>query len=188
MISEAQFKLAATELGCSVAAVKAVAEVESRGNGFDPDGFPKTLFEGHWFHRYTKGKFGASHPHLSYPKWTKQFYGKTWQAEKARLAEATSLDRTSALMSASWGGFQIMGFNFAHCGYKTVQAFVNDMTKSDDAQLAAFVMLIKSFGLADELQNLDFAGFAYRYNGVEYQKNDYDGKLTRAYNKFNKLS
>lgn len=183
-ISEQQFKLAAQILQCDVAAVKAVAEVESRGNGFDPEGFPKTLFEGHWFFKYTKGKYATSHPSLCYKTWTKAHYGKTWQVEKDRLSTAMTLDRTSAMLSASWGGFQIMGFNFAQCGYKTVQQFVTDMCKSEDAQLLAFVEIIKSFGLADELRNLDFDSFAYRYNGVDYKKNDYAGKLLRAYKKY----
>ena len=99
-------------IGCDVEAVMAVAAVESSGGGFDPEGFPKTLFEGHWFHKLTNGKYSADYPTLSYPKWTKQFYGKTWQEEKARLAQAMTLDRQAAMLSSSWGMFQIMGFNF----------------------------------------------------------------------------
>ena len=170
-------------IGCEVEAVMAVAAVESSGGGFDPEGFPKTLFEGHWFHKLTNGKYSASHPSISYPRWTKQFYGKTWQAEKARLAEATTLDRNAALMSASWGMFQIMGFNHAKCGFKTVQQFVTAMCKSEDSQLFVFSQYIVNSGLADELRDKRWADFARLYNGPEYAKNKYDIKLAKAYAK-----
>ena len=55
----------ARKIGCSIAAIRAVAEVESAGAGFDSKGQPKTLFEGHLFYRYTKGKFATTHPPLS---------------------------------------------------------------------------------------------------------------------------
>ena len=168
-------------LGCEVEAIMAVVEVESAGGGFDPEGFPKTLFEGHHFHRLTKGKFSQSHPTLSYPKWTKKFYGRTWREEKNRLAEAVKLDRTAALMSASWGMFQIMGFNHAVCGYKTVQQFVNAMCKDENAQLGAFTQFIINSNLADELRDRRWADFARHYNGPSYAVNKYDVKMARAY-------
>jgi hypothetical protein len=180
-ISKAGFIAAAQEIGCEVEAVMAVARVESSGAGFDPEGFPRTLFEGHWFHRYTNGKFAASNPTLCYPKWTKQFYGKSWQEEKARLSQAIALDKTSAMLSASWGMFQIMGFNFSKCGYKTVQQFVNDMCKSEDSQLLIFTDYVKNAGLADELRDKRWADFARLYNGPEYAQNKYDTKLQAAY-------
>jgi hypothetical protein len=180
-ISKAGFIAAAQDIGCEVEAVMAVARVESSGAGFDPEGFPRTLFEGHWFHRYTNGKFAASNPTLCYPKWTKQFYGKSWQEEKARLSQAIALDKTSAMLSASWGMFQIMGFNFSKCGYKTVQQFVNDMCKSEDSQLLIFTDYVKNAGLADELRDKRWADFARLYNGPEYAQNKYDTKLQAAY-------
>ncbi len=39
-------------------------------------------------------------------------------------------------------------------------------------------------GLGDELQRLDWAGFARRYNGPQYAKNAYDRKLDTAYRRF----
>lgn len=180
-ITKEGFIAAAALIGCEVEAVMAVAKVESSGAGFDPEGFPRTLFEGHWFHRYTNGKFGEKYPTLSYPKWTKQFYGKNWQEEKARLNQAIQLDRTSALLSSSWGMFQIMGFNFTKCGFKTVQQFVTAMCKSEDSQLAVFTSFINNSGLADELRDCRWADFARLYNGPEYALNKYDIKLKAAY-------
>jgi N-acetylmuramidase len=184
MLNPEDFVDDAARIGCSVAHVRAVAEVESRGGGFDPEGFPKTLFEGHWFYRLTRGKFAASHPTLCFERWTKVHYGKSWQEEKARLAAAVRLDRNAALMSASWGMFQVMGFNHNICGFKTVQSFVTQMCKNENAQLEIFTNYVINSGLADELRDGRWADFARLYNGPEYKKNQYDVKLAKAYDKY----
>ncbi len=182
-LTEYDFEQAAARIGCEVAAIKAVTSVESRGSGFDPEGFPITLFEGHWFHKLTKGAYSASHPTLSYPKWTRQFYGKSWQQEKARLQQAIELDRTAGMLSASWGMFQIMGFNHKLCGFADVQSFVNAMCESEGKQLDAFVTFILGANLASALISKNWAAFAKTYNGPEYAKNAYDVKLQAAYKK-----
>lgn len=173
----------AERIGCEVEAIIAVASVESNGGGFDPEGFPKTLFEAHWFHKLTKGKYTQSHPHISSVKWNRKLYGKSWREEKARLAEAVSLDRNAALQSASWGMFQIMGFNHGKCGYKTVQQFVNAMCRDENSQLEAFTGFIIESRLDDELRDRRWADFARLYNGPSYAVNKYDIKLEKAYQK-----
>lgn len=183
-LTEADYVEVAQQLNCDVAAVKAVTEVESRGSGFDPEGFPKTLFEGHWFHKLTNGKFSTNYPTISYPKWTRQFYGKSWSAEKQRLALASELDREAALMSASWGLFQIMGFNYKTCGFESIQQFVNAMCASEGEQLKAFAAFVLANKLDRYLVNQDWASFAKRYNGPGYAENRYDTKLAQAYDKF----
>ena len=142
-LTEQDFNDAAKFLSVEVAAIKAVAEVESgRRGGFCPDDFPVTLFEGHVFSRYTHGRFDESHPTISYPRWTKEHYGKTWTDERIRLDTAVKLDRVPALMSASWGLFQIMGFNFALVGCTDIQQFVNRMCKSERDQGALFIQYL----------------------------------------------
>lgn len=182
ILSDADFEDDASRLGCHPILIRVVAQVESAGGGFCPDGFPKTLFEGHYFSRFTKGKFDTSHPSLSYPKWTKKHYGRTWQEERARLDQAVKLDRTAALMSASWGMFQIMGSNFAACGFKTVQQFVTAMCRSANDQLAAFTSYIIENGLADELKEARWSDFARHYNGPG-QVVVYANRMAAAYDK-----
>lgn len=173
----------AVRIGCELAAMLAVFEVESSGVGFHSDGTPKTLFEGHIFHRLTKGKFTALHPTLSYPKWTKAHYGKNAEQEKARLAKACELDRNAALMSASWGLPQIMGFNFVPAGFRSLQAFINAMYKDANSQLECFTNFILTQGLDDELRSLNWTSFARQYNG-NGQVDFYAGKMKKAYDKF----
>lgn len=176
----------AHKIGCNVAAIRAVAEVESSGSGFDSAGRPKTLFEGHIFYKLTKGRFSKSHPTVCYPKWTKQFYGKTREVEFARLQLAMSLDRTAALMSASWGTFQIMGNNYAICGFSTVEEFVQAQYEDANSHLQCFTEFVLDRGLADELRDLRWADFARIYNGASYRLNNYDVKMAAAYSKFAK--
>lgn len=181
MITDIQFKNSAADLKCSEAAIRAVAEVESgKMGGFSAPGRPVVLFEGHWFHRYTNGKYAESHPTICYRKWTKAHYAKNQEGEWARLQVAMALDRRAALLSASYGRFQVMGFNHAICGVTTVETFFKAMCQSEDAHLEAFEQYVKNSGLADELQRLDWDGFAHGYNGPEYRKNDYAGKMRRA--------
>lgn len=187
ILTEQDFQWAATDLGCEVAAIKAVCKVEAPRGGFNPDDSPVTLFEGHKFFKFTNGKYSVQAPDLCYPKWTRQFYGKTWSEERDRLERAIDLDETAALMSASWGKFQIMGFNHAMVGFNTVQKFVEEMKKGEPEQLRAFVSFVRTAGLTPSLRRLDWAGFAYGYNGPGYAENDYDGKLALAYFGFIKL-
>lgn len=175
----------AARLEVEVAALRAVAEVESAGSGFlaAPDRRPKVLFEGHVFHRLTAGRYGASHPNLSYPKWDRKQYAGSLPGEWKRLDRAATLDPAAAMQSASWGAFQIMGFNYALCGFDSVGAFVECQSSGADGQLETFASLIARPGspLLLPLRRLDWARFARLYNGPGYAQNRYDEKLAQAY-------
>jgi hypothetical protein len=168
---------AAGKIGCPVAAVRAVIDVESRG-GFLPDARPKILFERHYFCRLTHGKFDQSNPDISSRKWGGYKGGAT---EYDRLLRAIKLDREAALRSASWGAFQIMGDNYKMCGFAGVEDFVKAMVAGEPEQLDAFVNFVRKSRLDDELMRLDWAGFARGYNGPAYKANKYDEKLAAAY-------
>lgn len=185
-LTEQDFQKAARKLGCEVAAIKAADEVESRGAGFLPSGEPKVLFEAHIFDRLTNGRFRRSHPNLSSAKWDRSLYGPAGLHQHKRLQAAVALDREAALQSASYGRFQVMGFNWKVCGYKSLQAFINAMYRSEADHLDSFVGYVLGRNLADELQRRDWAGFAYGYNGSGYAENEYDTKLAAAYRKFSR--
>ncbi len=180
-LTEQDFIDGAKLLECSVAAIKAVCQVEAPRGGFNPDDSPVTLFEGHKFYKFTGGRFAVQAPDLCFKVWTRQYYGKGWQAEQARLQRAIALDRESALMSASWGKFQIMGFNHAMVGHPDIQGFVNAMYRSERDHLIAFTRFVQTAGLAPALRRQDWAGFAKGYNGAGYAENKYDDKLAAAF-------
>ncbi|MEP7042951.1 MAG: N-acetylmuramidase domain-containing protein [Dokdonella sp.] len=186
IISNEAWTRLAKQLDAEVAALCAVAEVESAGDGFlqEPSILPKVLFEGHVFHRLTQGSFDATHPQLSYPTWDRKKYSGSLAGEWDRLKAACVLDRTAALQSASWGMFQIMGFNYDACGCADVDSFVVAQRAGVDQQLALFAAFIARAPFIDALRKLDWAGFAKAYNGSAYRANAYDTKLRDAYRRF----
>jgi hypothetical protein len=172
---------AATRLQCEPAAIWAVCDIESAGGGFLSDKRPKTLFEAHLFGNLTRHRWDATHPNISSPGWNRALYGADGAHQYDRLAEAISLDRDAALQSASWGMFQIVGMNFAACGFASVEAYVAAMCDSEGAQLAAFAAFCAHEELTPLLASRDWTAFALRYNGPGDVENDYAGKLAAAY-------
>lgn len=192
MITENRYKKSAEKIGCEVATLKAVATVESNGSGFQSDGTPTILFEPHIFWKQLKlnginpEELLKKDPSLSdilYPVWGSKPYGK-YSLQSNRLERASKINREAALMSTSYGLFQIMGFNWNLCGVSSLQDFINAMYKNEDSHLDMFDDYIVNSGLDDELKNKDWKGFARGYNGSSYTKNNYDKKLKEAYNKF----
>jgi hypothetical protein len=185
-VSPDAWRALAEALVVEQAVLRAVAEVESSGSGFlaPPSEQPKVLFEGHAFHRLTQGRFDASHPTVSYPKWSKAHYAASASAEWKRLDRACELDRTAALQSASWGAFQIMGFNYGLCGFSDVEAFVAAQKTCADEQLESFARFIARDLFLSALRARKWAAFAAAYNGPAYAKNHYDKKLAAAYVRF----
>lgn len=179
-LGQEDYEWAAMQLGCEVAAIRAVAEVESGGDGFLPTGEPKILFEAHHFSRLTNNKYDKTHPNISSPTWNRKLY-KGGIKEHVRLQAASALDRTAALKSASWGKFQIMGFNWNMTGYPSLQAFIDGMYEGEFGQLKAFVGFLKYRGLDKAIRELNWRSFAKGYNGASFAVNKYDTKLAKAY-------
>ena len=178
-LQEADYATAAAALGVDVATIKAVAEVETAGNAFDAMGRPRILFERHYFHRLTAGRYDKKHGHISARQ--SGGYGK-FSVQYAKLEEAYALDPDAALRSASWGRFQIMGNNHRAAGFATVDGFVAAMMRSEAAQLNAFVSFVAGDkAMLSALRQQDWAAFAKAYNGAGYRKNLYDEKLQAAY-------
>jgi len=59
--------------------------------------------------------------------------------------------------------FQVMGFNYAMCGYGSVEEMVKDMCVGEDKQLEAFARFVKLAKLHSYLEQKDWVGFAKRY-------------------------
>lgn len=178
-LTDADFSQAAQSLGVDDAAIRAVAEVESIGAGFLSSGEPVILFERHVFSRLTQGRFDKDYSDVS--NRVPGGYGRKTD-QHARLQRAAALDREAALQSASWGMFQVMGFNYRACGFSRLQTFINAMYAGEQEQLAATVRFIRANpAMHAALQVRDWARFAAAYNGPEYKKNKYDTKLAAAY-------
>lgn len=176
--TELDYKTAADKLGVEVAAVKAVADVESSGTTHWDNGRPPILFEALWFHKLTGGQYDATHPDISSPFWNKDLY-IGGPAEYGRLNEAIALDRQAALESASWGPFQVMGFNWMPLRYGSIDEFYDAM-QLDAGQLDSFIRYIQTNNLAWTLVRHDWMAFAQGYNGTGAVP-AYASKIATAY-------
>lgn len=181
-----EVKRIAVRLGVDPCALWAVCQVESQGDGFLPDGRAKILFEGHVFWKELQKRgmppsvYLKNYPDIVYPVWTKAHY-KGGVAEYDRLKRAMIIQPDAAFCSASWGMFQIMGFNHKRCGYASVTDFVNAMQKSAELQLEAVCSFLASGNMLADIKALDWQSFARQYNGPGYAQNKYDVKLRQAY-------
>lgn len=177
--------LAAEFLGVELAAVMAVNEIESRGSGFHPTGEPVILYERHIMrrrlirHEISPVEYQRSQPNIVNDKPGGYIGGIR---EHKRLAQAAEIHAPSALESASWGLFQIMGFHWQRLGYPSAEAFAEAMRQDESGQLDAFVRFVDADrALHAALRRQDWRDFARRYNGPAFEKNDYDTKLAAAY-------
>lgn len=187
-LTEADYQWAADFLKDDVPSVKAVKEVEAPLGGFLKDGRVTILYERHVMYRqlYANGLnpdlYTDKYPNIVNKK-TGGYLGGA--KEHTRLEEAKAIHLKSALESASWGAYQIMGFHWKALGYPSVNAFVDAMSLSERAQLEAFVKFIQIDPvLLKAIRNDDWVTFARRYNGANYAKNKYDEKLAAAFKKF----
>ena len=155
----ADYQNAAESLGCSEAAIRAVASVESSGRGFTSTGAIVARFEAHLFKKAT----GIA---------------------ATTYSQAFRINKTEANKASSWGMFQVLGSNFENAGYDDVESMIADYKKGEKRQLSSFVRLIKAWNLDDEIRDLQWATFARKYNGPNYAANNYDGKMAQAYAKY----
>lgn len=157
---------AAALIGCDVASLRAVIAVETSNDAFYRTGFPTIRPELHVFHRETDDAYAAA-----------QFPTQAMD----RFREMARLDAGAAIRSTSWGIGQVMGFNFRHAGCESPEQLVEEAKRSGADQLRHMVRFIQSCRLDGHLRAQDWARFARGYNGPDYARLDYAGKLARAY-------
>lgn len=160
------FTKAAQRLGCEVAAIHAIWDVEASGQGFRSDGTLQRRFEPH---KMPRARIG----------WRESLKIPTAKREQMFL-EAWQRSPTAALEASSWAGPQIMGFNFEKAGYDTAEEMVRAMADAEDVHLDAFVTLVESLGLDSAIRANDWLAFATGYNGTG-QPAVYARKIEAAY-------
>ena len=169
--------------------IRTVAEVESNGSGWFNDGRPKILYERHKFWKYNDDATAPKSTFFNYP----DAGNYTIDADKNgindsydKLLKACEYDPMGAFMSVSMGAFQVMGFYFKEMGYATPWEMLYDCARSEKAQY----QLLVNYIVMNKLQKafLAISGkpdtcrmFASGYNGKNYAKYNYHGKLASAY-------
>ena len=168
------------------AMLSAVAEVESNGkasvriSGVD---VPLIRIEGHYFYRLLSGakrdeavRQGLAHPTAGRIKNPRNQVDRYLMLERMK-----KIDKEAAIMSCSWGVGQVMGEHWRILGFGSAAEFAAFVLARVANQVEVMARYIDKFGLRDELQRHDFAGFARGYNGRNYAKYGYHIKIAKAY-------
>lgn len=160
------FVRAAAAIGCDVAAIRAVWQVEASGSPWRADGSLERRFEPH---------------KLTPPQGTYQTSRKLSQAQRERaFAAAYAANPEDAMRATSWGGPQIMGLNYEAAGYGSALQMVTAMSNTEGNQILAFVALVKAWGIDSALRSHDWQAFARRWNG-NANVTAYAAKVEKAY-------
>lgn len=164
----------------------AVIDIESRGDGFDDDGRPVILFERHKFYEYCPKEKLQRAIKAGLASKTPGGYGK-YADQYPKFLKAYAIDPRAAIMSCSWGMFQIMGFNYKLAGFDNPEDMVLAMMEDEEVHLAAAINFIINAGLDDELRAHNWEGFARGYNGKQFKKNNYDTRLAESFRKWSRI-
>lgn len=175
--------------GIELPAGLAIISVESGGQTYtivDGRAEPLIRWEGHYYDRLVDPakreqarKAGLASPVVGGIK------NPASQAKRYDvLRRAMVIDRDAAIMSCSWGVGQVMGSHWKALGYKSPMDFYEKVSDSVAGQVDAMFRYIVKFGLLDEIQRYDWAGFARGYNGPAYAKYGYHTKIATAYKRY----
>lgn len=191
-------KSIADEFGCEVAALRAVAATESGEQAFMDNGMPKILFERHHFYKFTKpnqvtkkGVPPTPHPFAAFADIcnpTPGGYGAE-SLQYPKLVKASRLNREAAIMSCSWGAYQVMGGFWEEFGYKSAEQLANECMESVDGQMQLFRHFLKMKDrkpAIDALKAKNWETFTYYYNGSNWRKQNptYPDKMAKFYAQF----
>ena len=187
-ITFADITALANKVGVEPCILHAVKAVESKGAGFTPNGNIVVAFEEHNFFAQLR-KVGINPKDQTNPRYADIVSYSTWDRRRHKNAageydqwlRGQEIHKEAALRAASYGLFQIMGFNHAECGFKTVGEFVAEQQKGEVEQLATFATYISNKGYIPLLRQKNWAAFAMRYNGEGYKANKYDLRLQQEY-------
>lgn len=185
-------RAAATKYDVPLSTVMAVVETESGGvaltkvNGKD---VPLIRWEGHYFQERLTGPAlaRARREGLASSKPGVVKNPASQVKRYAMLAEASAINKEAAHESISVGVGQVMGAHDSKLGFKSAVEMLAYQTKGVTQQVEVMMRYCKRFGLIDELQRADYAGFARGYNGPQFRKFGYDQTMEKHAKRWAKL-
>lgn len=179
-----EINMIADRYGLERRPMRAVAEVESGGSGWDDSGLLKCLWERHYLWRRVR----IAIPLLSNPSGG----GYTIDADRdgindswEKLADATGrFGFNVAAECASFGKFQIMGAHWKALGYPSVADFIWQLSRREVAHYEAFARFIQVNKLTAALNRVDgnpanCLAIARGYNGAGQK--GYDARIAAAW-------
>jgi hypothetical protein len=163
----------AKDLDVTPAAIRAFAVVESDEKPFTPNGAPVVRFEaGHWKkHRI------AERVALSFDKAPN---ARDLDARWEQFKRMRAVNETAAIMSHSFGLFQIMGFNHRLCMCHDAATFLSEVMTLE-GQLKMFKrFMVSSPALLSAVRRNQPEKVGFHFNGPQYKRNKYDVKWAAA--------
>lgn len=198
------FERAADRIGCGIAEVRTIWQVEAGGAGLDGLGRPKILPEKHKVRLYIPRNLqdDAVRDGYAFWKWTRSRQyagfggGRSVSSLNARYDFLRRLEEWlqkrgmnawwwPGLMGTSWGGPQIMGFNHKLAGFDTVEEMLEAIGFSEGGQLDALVSFLEAKRLFDDICEHDWQTVARLYNGAG-QVATYSRLLANAFAKISR--
>lgn len=172
-LEQIDFLRIAEEHGVEPWKLHGLTDIESRRGGFDNDGRAIIVPELHKFSEFTFRAYDATDPDLSIRNWThpaKVKAGHPYTLDNPGrwdiLARQAALNFDAAVRAASWGAFQIMGFNYAVLNFDTPLDLVRRVYEGERAQLDLAVRYLIAEGGFDPLLKGDFYRASIVQNGT----------------------
>lgn len=195
-ITDLMYEDLSKDLNVEKEVLYAVAETETKGNPFISGIKPKQakiLFERHYLHRLAGAKLTAERIKFYEENYNDVFSSKqgnyNWDVEGInqipRLKKAKEIDKDAAIMSCSWGKFQVMG-EYYDKAYNNAEDLEKAQNMCEIQQLYYFKIFIKKVKgkkLIDAMKNKDWESIAYYYNGAKWRTTnpDYPTKFKKYY-------
>lgn len=167
------YQATAKELDIAPAQVRAFAIVESDEKPFTPSGNPVVRFEAGYWKRFRVATKAAT-------IFDKAKNPADLDARWEQFLRMKQVDETAAILSHSFGLFQLMGFNFKHALCADPVTFLGEhMTVEGQFKLfRRFVKMSPALLSAIRMNKPD--GVGHHYNGPQYKRNKYDVKWAAA--------
>lgn len=187
---------AAAEAKIDAPPLLALVEVETGGVTFEADGrTPALRYEPHVcfteasrVSKQVLARFVAAG--LASPGWNVRADSQIQRTSAQRLAllsKARAIDEEVALSSFSMGIGQVMGENAKACGFESsVHMFEYMCDGGIAAQLQVMIEFLRHTGLIQALNARQFSKVARGWNGPRYAENQYDVRLQKATERWEK--
>ena len=167
------------ELRRLVAFARAIATIETNNRAFDSSGNPTSRFECHVFNRNSNTNVPCT------TRSGEAFSRVLSETNYEAFLRASSINEREAYRSTSFGLFQVVGFLYPELGLNSPQE-LRDRTLTQEGQVDLFLrfILTRRDSILEELQKegeMNYRRIALRYNGPQYERNQYHTELQTAY-------
>jgi hypothetical protein len=167
------YQRVAADLDFTPAQVRAFAVVESDEKPFTPSGAPLPRLEVHHWkkHRVADRASIAFDTALNY---------RNLDARWEQFERMRKVNETAAILSHSFGLFQIVGFNFQLCSCADPATFLTEMM-TVDGQFKMFKrFMLRSPALLSAVRRNLPEQIGFHYNGPQYKRHKYDVRWASA--------